>query len=289
MAEKKAAEPDDGGPPAKKPKTSAAPALGESLAGLAAIITGSSSGVGAACARALARRGCDVVINYNSSKAGADKTAEECRAEGKARAIVVQADVGQEDDCKRLVEESVKAFGRVDLLVNNAGTTKFCAHGDLDGLTTEDFTRIYQTNTVSAFNMIKFCAPHMRNAGSGRVVNVASHAGVYHTLGSSLAYIGSKAALVALTKALGKALGPAIRVNAVCPGFIEGDWLKKGLGEQRYEHIKSVCEEKVPLGAVSNPDLVADNVLWLLTAAPNITGEAVVMDAGVGLLVGPAL
>lgn len=230
-----------------------------------------------------------MVVNYNSSKEAADKVAEECRAGGGAKVIVVQADVGQEADCKRLVEEAVKAFGRLDMLVNNAGTTKFCPHGDLDGLTGDDFTRLYQINTVSAFNMIKFCAPHMRTAGAGRVVNVASHAGVLHTVGSSLAYIGSKAALVALTKAMGKALGPAIRVNAVCPGFIEGDWLKKGLGEARYDQVKGALEDQLPLGAVSNPDLVAENVLWLLTAAPNITGEAVVMDAGLGLMIGPKL
>jgi len=279
-----------GSPPAKiRRLSSAAQTLDHSLAGMVALVTGSSSGVGAACALALAKRGCDVVINYNSNKEGAETAAQKCRNEGRVRALVVQADVGEEQDCKRLVEEAVAGLGRIDLLVNNAGTTKFCPHANLDGLTSEDFVSIYKTNTVSAFTVTKLCAPHMRARGSGRVVNVASHAGVYHTLGSSMAYTASKAALVALTKALAKVLGPAIRVNAVCPGFIEGEWLMKGLGKERYDKIKNTLEEKLPLGAVSSPELVAENVMWLLTAAPNVTGEAVVMDAGVGLMVGPAL
>uniref|UniRef100_A0A7S0AKB3 Uncharacterized protein n=1 Tax=Pyrodinium bahamense TaxID=73915 RepID=A0A7S0AKB3_9DINO len=288
MAEQKVGEEQrDTRHPSLKRKATAALGLDTSLAGLVAIVTGSSTGVGAACAKDLARRGCDVVINYNNSKEAAEEVATECRKW--VRALVVQADVSSEADCRRLVEEAVASLGRIDLLVNNAGTTKFCPHADLDGLTGEDFTRIYQTNTVSAFNMIKFCAPHMRSTGSGRVVNVASHAGVYHTIGSSLAYMTSKAALVALTKALAKVLGPAIRVNALCPGFIEGEWLKKGIGEERYNSVKGSLEEKLPLAAVSTPELVSENLLWLLTAAPNITGEAVVMDAGFGLLTGPAL
>lgn len=258
------------------------------MRGMVAIVTGSSSGLGAACVAALAKRGCDVVINCSSSRDAAEAVAETCRAEG-VRALVVQADVSKEAECKRIVDEAVEAFGRVDVLVNNAGTTKFCAHGNLDGLTGEDFTRIYQTNTVSAFCMIKYCTPHMRKVGEGRIVNVASHAGVYHTLGSSMAYTGSKAALVALTKGLAKALGPTIRINAICPGFIEGEWLKKGLGEARYEQIKTTLEEKLPGGAVSDPELVAQNVMWLLTGAPNLFGEVIVMDAGVGLMIGPSL
>jgi len=287
MSERKASEQEDSGLPAKKQKT--AFSLGESLAGMAAIVTGSSSGVGAAVAMALAKRGCGVAINYNSSKEGAEKTAEECRAAGEGKVIVVQGDVGQEADCKKIIAAAVEAFGRLDMLVNNAGTTMFCPHDNLDGITGDDFMRIYQTNTVSAFNMIKFCMPHFKAAGGGRVVNVASHAGVLHTVGSSLAYINSKAALVAMTRAMGKALGPTIRVNAICPGFIEGEWLKKGLGDATYDRLKGGLEAKLPLRAVANPDRVAENVLWLLTAAPNITGEAIVMDGGLGLMVGPAL
>merc|ERR1712203_113662 len=122
---------------------------------------------------------------------------------------------------------------------------------------------------------IKFCKPHMQKAGGGRIVQVASHAGTHHTVGSSLAYIASKAALVALTRALAKALGPLIKINAVCPGFIEGDWLVKGLGQEKYDYIKNGLIDKTP-------EDVAQTVLWFLEGAPNITGEAITMDAGFG-------
>lgn len=260
----------------------------DTLKGKVAIVTGSSSGVGAACVKLLASKGCDVVICYNSSRDGAEKVAAECRSYG-VRTAVCQGDVGKQENCKKLVDEVMNTLGRIDLLVNNAGTTKRVLLDNLTDLSDADFQWIYATNTISAYNMIRYCAPHMKAVGGGRVVMLASHAGTHHTVGSSIAYICSKAALVAMTRAMAKALGPDIKVNAVCPGFIEGDYLIKAFGEEGYKKTKDAVISKVPGGAVNTGEDVAQAVLWFLEGAPNITGEAVTMDAGFGLLRGPAL
>ncbi|CAE7809133.1 clpC [Symbiodinium sp. KB8] len=230
----------------------ARPVAGElaPLAGKVAIVTGASSGVGAALSRRLAERGCGVVVNFSKSADDAAKVAEGCAASG-AQVLLCQADVATDAGCEKLVAETVKRFGRVDFLVNNAGTTKFVHHGDLEGLNSADFRRIYDLNAIGAFNMIRLCAPHMRKAGGGRVVNVSSVAGAYHTVGSSVAYLMSKAALNALTAVMAKVLGPEIVVNAVCPGFIEGRWLREGMGPDLYDYVKDRLETSIPMKAVA--------------------------------------
>jgi 3-oxoacyl-[acyl-carrier protein] reductase len=191
-----------------------------------AIVTGSSRGVGAATARLLAKEGYAVVVNYSKSLEGAEETVAACQALG-AETLLCQADVSQDADCRRLVEEVLGKWGRVDALVNNAGITKFCAAEDLEGLTREDFLTISGVNLVGPYQMIRAAAPHLKKQRKGVVVNVASVAGVM-AIGSSVAYIASQAALIAMTNALARALGPEIRLNAVCPGFIQGEWLKVG-------------------------------------------------------------
>lgn len=178
------------------------------------IVTGSSSGIGAAVVRQLAEKGCNVVINFSRSQEPADSVAEECRALG-VKTLVVKANISDDADCKRLVSETEKAFGRIDGLVNNAGTTKFVAHNDLDGLSGKDFLDIYQVNVVGAYQMIRAAAPILRNDGGGSVVNVSSIAGVMGT-GSCIAYAASKGALNTMTLSLARTLGPEIRVNTVC-------------------------------------------------------------------------
>ncbi len=205
-----------------------------------AIVTGSSRGVGAATAKLLAKEGFNVVVNFSKSEEEAQKIAAACEALG-AETLLCQADVAQDADCRRMVEEAVKKWGRVDALVNNAGTTKFCAADNLEGLTKEDFLNIYGVNLVGPYQMIRAVAPHMKEQGKGAVVNVASIAGVM-AIGSSVAYIASKAALIAVTKALARALGPEIRINAVCPGFIQGEWLRDGMGQELYEAVKNHLE-----------------------------------------------
>lgn len=255
------------------------------LDGAVVIVTGSARGVGAATVRMLAARGARVVVNYSKSRDEAEAVATECRAT--AEALVCQADVSVDEDCRRMVAGAVETWGQIDGLVNNAGTTVVRAHHDLDGLDAADFQRVYAVNTVGPFQMIRAVAPHMRARGRGAVVNVSSVAGVYG-IGTSLAYVGSKAALNMLTVALARVLGPEIKINAVCPGFIEGPWLRGALGAKRYDKVKDHLEATTPLRAVNAPDDVAQTVLWLLEAAPNMTGEILTMDAGMGLIRGNA-
>jgi 3-oxoacyl-[acyl-carrier protein] reductase len=244
------------------------------------IVTGSSSGIGAEVARLAARKGYNVLINYNSNAAGAEAVSADCRAEG-AEAVVVQANVAEDADCRRMAAAAVEAWGRVDVLVNNAGTTTFCAHGDLEGLSADDFHRLYEVNTIGAFQMIRAVVPTMKQTG-GSIVNVASVAGLIG-VGSSLAYACSKAAMLAINLSMARNLGPEIRVNAVCPGFVEGDWLAEGLGVEMYDAVRQHYRERAATGEVMTPATVAENIWYFADSAPNVTGEHVLMDGGATL------
>ncbi|MBF2753840.1 MAG: SDR family oxidoreductase [Gammaproteobacteria bacterium AqS3] len=246
-----------------------------------AVVTGSSSGVGAATARQLSERGWNLVINYNSRAAEAERIADACRSHDGAEAVVVQADVGRDADCQRLVEAAGQSWGRLDALVNNAGTTVFNSHANLAGLSDEDFIRIYRTNLIGPYQMIRAAEELLRQSADPSVVNVASIAGV-SGIGSSVAYAASKGALVVMTRSLARALGP-IRINAVCPGFIEGEWLMQGLGEQAYEGTRQAIERSAPLGRVSTPDSVARTIVGLIESAPDVTGESLILDGGAHL------
>jgi 3-oxoacyl-[acyl-carrier protein] reductase len=243
-----------------------------------AIVTGSSRGVGAATAKLLAREGFNVVLNFSKSEGEAKEMCAACEALG-AETLLCKADVAQDVDCRRMVEEAVKKWGRVDALVNNAGTTKFCAADNLEGLTKEDFLNIYGVNLVGPYQMIRAVAPHMKELGKGVVVNVASIAGVIG-IGSSVAYIASKGALIAVTKALARALGPEIRINAVCPGFIQGEWLKGGMGLELYEAVKNHLESTLPLRATCTPEKVAEAIFFFIRGADLVTGETLLFDGG---------
>ena len=185
-----------------------------------AIITGSASGIGAATAVELSRRGWSVLVNYSKSKEKAEQVVKNCPG-----AIAVQADVGEDAECRKLAQAAMDKWGRVDALVNNAGTTKFVKHADLDGLSADDFLRIYRLNVVGPFQMARACAPALK-AAKGAVVNVSSVASLLGT-GSSIAYAASKAALNSMTYSLARVLGPEVRVNAVCPGYVDTPWQHK--------------------------------------------------------------
>ncbi|NWG45026.1 MAG: SDR family oxidoreductase [Alphaproteobacteria bacterium] len=247
--------------------------------GKAAIVTGSATGLGAAIAEKLADRGLDIVVNYTKSEAEARATKAACEAKG-VRAIMVQANVAEDADCRRLARAAEEAFGRIDVLVNNAGTTKFADHKDLDALSAEDFTWIYQVNVVGAFQMIRACAPALRAHGLGSVVNISSIAGVAG-IGSSVAYAASKGALNTMTLSLARALAPEIRVNAICPGYIATRWFKDRFGEKGFEAITSHVEKNTPLRQAGTPELVADAaVFFCLEGARHITGETLLSDGG---------
>jgi 3-oxoacyl-[acyl-carrier protein] reductase len=179
-----------------------------------------------------------------------------------------------------MADAAVAKWGHIDILVNNAGTTKFCDHWKLDGLDADDFMRIYGVNVVGPFQMIRAVAASMNaQPAGGVVVNVASTAAVTG-IGSSVAYAASKGALVTMTLSLARALGPKIRINAVCPGFIQGEWLREGLGEQQYEAAKASNERAAPLGVTACPDTVADAILHFITGPQIITGETLIVDGG---------
>jgi 3-oxoacyl-[acyl-carrier protein] reductase len=250
------------------------------LQGKVAVITGASSGVGAATARLLAGRGCAIAINFSRRREPAEAVAAECRALG-GEALLAQGDVADDAACRRVVADAVARWGRLDYLVNNAGTTKFVGHRNLAGLSADDFQRIYAVNTIGAFQMVRAAEPHLR-ATQGSVVNVSSVAGVYAS-GSSLAYAASKAALNGLTLGLARVLGPEVRINAVCPGFIEGDWLREGMGEKAYEAAHAYWRNNAPLGRPNTAEDVAQNIAMFLTSAPNVTGEIFLVDAGMKL------
>lgn len=245
------------------------------------VVTGSSSGIGAATVRLYARHGWDVVINFSRDPVPAEAVAAECRALG-VDALCVKADVSFDTDCKRLAAEVDARFGRADVLVNNAGTTKFVALKDLDGLDAEDFQNIYAVNVIGAYQMSRALVPLLKRHPGAGIVNVSSIASMMG-VGSSIAYMASKGALNAMTLGLARALGPAIRVNAVAPGFVETPWLKAGLGAERYEQTLQGYKARAVLDAVMTPDDVAEAAWWLGAGAAKTTGEVLLLDAGLRL------
>lgn len=256
--------------------------------GLCAVITGSASGLGAATAAILAKDGARLVINYSSSAKEAEATAEQCRKLGAAEVVVVQGDVSKDADCKKIVAAAEK-WGRIDALVNNAGVTKHVAHDDLDGLSAEDFQWIYGVNTIGPYQMVRAARSLLEASAkaSGRaaaVVNVSSMAGLSGA-GSSVAYAASKGALNSITLSLARALAPAIRVNTVCPGYIDTPWFTKGRGADAAAKVREAVIARVPLQAASTAEDIAQLICFLATPpSAHMTGELVRMDAGMHLL-----
>jgi 3-oxoacyl-[acyl-carrier protein] reductase len=245
------------------------------------VVTGSSSGIGAATVRLFAQRGWNVVITCSRDTVPAEAVALECRVHG-VDALVVKGDVASDADCRHLAAQVRERFGRADVLVNNAGTTKFVGLKDLDGLSAEDFQRIYAVNVIGAYQMCRAFAPLLQlHSGSG-IVNISSVAPLLGA-GSSIAYMASKGALNALTMGLARALGPAIRVNAIAPGLVETAWMKNGLGAERYQQTVSSYKDRAALDAVIAPEDVAEAAWWLGVGAAKTTGEILLVDAGVKL------
>jgi 3-oxoacyl-[acyl-carrier protein] reductase len=244
----------------------------------AAIITGGATGIGAAVARALAAHGWRVLINYTKSEAEAKATAEACRTAG-GEGIVVRGDVGRDADCQALVKHAIATFGRLDALVNSAGITKFVPAKDLEALTGEDFERIFAVNLKGAYQMARAAAPALKASGHGAIVNVSSHS-AFTGLGSSMAYAASKGALNTLTLSLARALAPAVRVNAICPGFVDTRWTRGAMDEESYGAFKARVTESAPLKRMTTPDDVAEAALWLVEGGRAITGQFLVIDGG---------
>jgi 3-oxoacyl-[acyl-carrier protein] reductase len=247
------------------------------IAEKAAIVTGSATGVGRATALKLAKAGCSVLVNYSRSQAEAEQTAQEVEALG-VKTVLFKADVADDDQCRAMVDAAVGAFGRLDVLVNNAGRTNFIPLNDLDAVTDDIWHSIMNVNLLGPFHCTRAAKDPLLASGGGDVVNVSSVAALLGK-GSSIPYAASKAALNNVTVALARALAPKIRVNSVAPGFIDGRWLRNGVGES-YDRLKSSFERRLPLEKVCQPEDVADAIISLITGSDLVTGQSLVCDGG---------
>lgn len=243
-----------------------------------AIVTGSATGVGAAAAILLAERGCHVLINYTRSEAEAKDTARVCESKG-AETLVFQGDVSDEAACQGMARAAIEKWGRIDYLINNAAKTKFNPYENLDGLTAEDFLAIYKVNVVGAYQMVRAVAPQMKKQGRGAIVNNSSIGGITG-IASSMAYAASKAALNMLTQSLSLVLGPEIRINAVAPGAIQTRWLQGGMTPEQYQAFLVNAAAMVPLQVVPTAEQIAETLVWFLEGASVVTGEVLMVDAG---------
>ncbi len=240
----------------------------------AALVTGSATGIGAAAAIALARAGNDVAVNYSRSEDAARATASECEAAG-AKTIVVGCDVADDASVRAMVEACRSAFGRLDVLVNNAGITSTTPFKDLDNMDFEDWDRVFSVNVRGLVQVTRACAPMLKDS-RGCIVNTASIVGL-RPGPQPLAYSASKASVVSLTKTLALALGPEIRVNAVAPGWMEGDWMERMLGDN-YDRLMERRARMTPLGRCLTAEDVAESMLSLIDGNRFVTGEIVVVD-----------
>jgi NAD(P)-dependent dehydrogenase (short-subunit alcohol dehydrogenase family) len=255
-------------------------AAGKDFDGFVVAVTGASTGLGRAIAEEVAARGAAaVVINYASNRADAEKTGAAVEASG-AKPVLVQGDVANDEDC-RAIAAAAGPFGRLDALFNNAGTTMFANHANMDAVQAADFQRIYAVNVVGPYQMIRAARALLESAPQpGAVVNTASIAGVMGN-GSSIPYAASKGALITMTLSLARALAPKIRVNVVCPGYIDTPWFERGLGAEAAARLRQTAGQGAPLKVASKPEDIAGGAVFLASpAARHITGETLLVDAG---------
>ena len=248
-----------------------------------AIITGGSRGVGAATAKLLTSKGWNVTITCTSTIDDANKVIEDCEKSG-VEALAIEADVSNDKACKETIEKTLSKWGRIDSLINNAGTTKFAFnHADLESLSAEDFINIYKVNVVGPFQMVRACKEELLKSDNPSIINISSIAAI-KGIGSSMAYASSKGALNTMTKSMARNLGP-IRVNAICPGFIQGDWLRKGLGDDLYNASLKNIETNTPLNLAVTSDQVADVIYSFIDVLKTTTGETLLIDGGYHLTI----
>jgi 3-oxoacyl-[acyl-carrier protein] reductase len=227
-----------------------------------------------------------VVINYTKSAAEARRTAAACERLG-AEVVVVQGDVAVDRDCRALTNAALKRWRRIDALVNNAGMTKFVGARDLEGMSSADFQRIFAVNVLGAHQMTRAAAPALVRS-RGAILNISSHSG-FSGMGSSTAYAASKGALNTLTLGFARALAPEVRVNALCPGFVDTRWSRRRMTAPAYRGFKRGIAEASPLGRMVVPEDVAEAALWFITGGRSITGQLLVIDGGTHLGKGIAI
>ncbi|PQV50077.1 SDR family NAD(P)-dependent oxidoreductase [Paraburkholderia sp. BL21I4N1] len=239
-----------------------------------ALVTGSTSGIGAAIARRLSQDGFSVVVHSRSSAEAGQALADELES-----AIYVQADLADDADRVRLVRQAINAWGQLDVLVNNAGISRVIPHADLAAATAAVWQELHEVNVVAPFRLVAEAESALRAAArrgrAGSVVNVSSHAGV-RPKGASIPYAASKAALNHMTRLLALSLGPEIRVNAVAPGLVDtpltADWTQ----------AQELWKERSPMRRAASPDDIAQAVA-MLVASDYLTGEILLSDGGLNL------
>jgi 3-oxoacyl-[acyl-carrier protein] reductase len=242
-----------------------------------ALVTGASTGIGRSAAIALAKNGYDVVINFSRSEDAAKVTARDAEATG-AGTLLFRCDVSDDTCVRAMIAAVEKEFGRLDVLINNAGTTVDVEPKNLEGMTVEDWNRVFNVNVLGLFLVTRAAVPLLKKSSNGCIVNTCSIAGVRPSA-QPLPYAASKAAVANLTKTLANALGPQIRVNAVAPGWVEGEWMQKTLGEN-YEGLFARRAKYTPLKRCCTTDDVADSMLSLILHNRFVTGEIIIVDGG---------
>lgn len=239
-----------------------------------ALITGAATGVGRATSLKLAAMGYDIVINFSRSQADAEETAVSVTESG-AKALLACCDVSDDVGVRDMLGQVRETFGRLDVLVNNAATTSFVDHGDLEGLTEEMWDRMLAVNLKGAYFVSRAAVELLREGDGGSIVNVSSVAGLTGG-GSSIAYCASKAGLNTMTKSLARALAPKIRVNAVCPGPIDSRWIREGNPDwDLQEMVRSY-----PIPKASQPEDIADAVIFFAVSTAMTTGQLLSVDGG---------
>ena len=239
-----------------------------------AIVTGGSKGLGAAICKKFSKNQISLSIIFKNDIEAANRVAKQCRENG-VEAIAIKADVSDSLQCRSAVEKTVKKLGNINILINNAGMTKFVDFKDLFGLSENDFLDIYKTNVVSAFMMIRESVDSLRKTKEPKIVNISSVASM--GLGSSIAYATSKGALNTLGVALARTLSPEIVVNTICPGYIKTTWWG---GDDEIERKAKEYEKAVPLQRSASPEEIAETVFWFVNTPHLITGETLLVDGG---------
>jgi len=242
----------------------------------AALITGAATGIGRAAAVALAEAGYDVAINYSRSESAARETAALAQAKG-AKTLLFKCDVSDDGSVRKMLAAVGQEFGRLDALVNNAGTTSNVKPGDFEAMTAEEWDRVFAVNVRGMFQVTRAAAPLLK-AARGSVVNTASIVGL-RPGPQPLPYAASKAAVVSLTKLLALNLAPDVRVNAVAPGWMEGDWMKRMLLD-RYDDLMARRAKYTPLRRCATAEDVAEVIVSLITGNRFVNGEIIVIDGG---------
>ena len=237
------------------------------FSGMVAIVTGSSSGIGERTAQRLAELGAHVVVNSASSVEAGQKVADSLPN----GAIYVQADISDKAQCQKLIDTTIAKFGKLDVLVNNAGWTTLVPHADLDALTDEIFEKTFNVNVMGTWQLTKMAMPHLLKSQDGNVVNITSVAGV-RPMGSSIAYSMTKAALNQMTRLMAKSHGP-VRHNAVAPGLVETPWTQDWATQ--HAGVAAIA----PLKRSARPDDCAEAVLAFLRNK-YVTGQIFVVDGG---------